>query len=72
MYHYDPQIALEELNEEAMLPHPVHLRDMIVRTELPPEQALEMNRKFQEYLHRFGDLQQLLRPLLQELAQAKR
>jgi hypothetical protein len=72
MYHYDPQIALEELNEEAMLPHPVHLRDMIVRTELPPEQALEMNRKFQEYLHRFGDLQRLLRPLLQELAQAKR
>ena len=42
------------------------------RFELPPEQALEMNRKFQEYLHRFGDLQQLLRPVLQELAQAKR
>jgi hypothetical protein len=72
MYHYDPQIALEELNEDAMLPHPVHLRDMIVRAELPPEQALEMNRKFQEYLHRFGDLQQLIRPVLQELAGARR
>ena len=34
--------------------------------------ALELNRKFQEYLRRFGDLQQLIRPVLQELAEAKR
>ena len=32
MYHYDPQTALEELSEDAMLPHPVHVRDMIVRS----------------------------------------
>jgi hypothetical protein len=72
MYHYDPQAALEELNEDAVLPHPVHLRDMIVRTKLAPERALELNRKFQEYLQRFGDLQQLIRPVLQELAEMKR
>ena len=72
MYHYNPQTALQELDEDAVLPHPVHLRDMIVRTELGPDRALELNRKFQEYLRRFGDLQQLIRPVLQELAEAKR
>ena len=25
MYHYDPETALEELNEDAVLPHPVHV-----------------------------------------------
>ena len=34
MYHYNPETALEELNEDAVLPHPVHLRDMIVRSRL--------------------------------------
>ncbi len=70
MYHYDPAQALEELNEEAMLPHPVRLRDMIVRSRLSPEQALELNRKFQEYLHGFGELQKLIAPVLEELAHA--
>jgi hypothetical protein len=28
MYHYDPETALEELSEDAMLPHPVHVRDI--------------------------------------------
>jgi len=70
MYHYDPQTALEELNEDSMLPHPVHVRDMIVRTELPPERALELNRRFQEYLQKFGDLQRFIEPVLQELAEA--
>jgi len=31
MYHYNIQTALEELNEEAVLPNPVHVRDMILR-----------------------------------------
>ncbi len=70
MYHYDPKIALEELNEDAVLPHPVHLRDMIVRARLEPEQALELNRKFQHYLHSFGELQAMVKPVLEELAQA--
>ena len=72
MYHYDPETALEELDEDAVLPHPVHLRDMIARAHLPPEQVLELNRAFQRYLHAFGELQTLLRPVLEELAQAKR
>ncbi|HCC58127.1 MAG TPA: hypothetical protein DEQ47_12890 [Solibacterales bacterium] len=71
MYHYDPELALEELDEDAVLPHPVHVRDMIVRARLTPDRALELNRKFQEYLHQFGELQKLLRPVLDELAHAK-
>jgi hypothetical protein len=72
MYHYDPETALEELNEDAVLPHPVHLRDMIVRSKLPPDRALELNRKFQTYLRDFGELQKFLQPVLEELAQLKR
>ena len=34
MYHYDPVTALEELNEEAVLPNPVKLRDMMLRAHL--------------------------------------
>ncbi|MSV28423.1 MAG: hypothetical protein EXQ52_06725 [Bryobacterales bacterium] len=72
MYHYDPGTALEELSEEAVLPHPVHVRDMIVRSRLTPDQALELNRKFQDYLHAFGEAQNVVRPILEELAAAER
>jgi hypothetical protein len=72
MYHYDPQTALEELQDEAMLPHPVHLRDMILRARLNPEQALELNREFQGYLQAFGELQKLARPMLEQLAVAEK
>jgi hypothetical protein len=72
MYHYDPETALEELNEDAVLPHPVHVRDMIVRAKLAPDRALELNRKFQAYLHDFGELQKSVRPVLEELAKLKR
>ena len=68
MYHYDPQTALEELQEDAILPNPVHIRDMIVRSKLQPDQALELNRKFQTYLQAFGDTQQLAKLILQHLA----
>jgi hypothetical protein len=68
MYHYNPSIALEELNDEAVLPHPVHLRDMIVRTQLTPQRALELNRRFQDYLQKFGELQDMARAVLAELA----
>jgi len=68
VYHYDPQTALEELQEEATLPNPVHIRDMIVRSRLEPDQALELNRKFQTYLQAFADAQQLARLILQQLA----
>ena len=36
MYHYDPSLALEELQEDALLPHPVKLRDMILRMRSGP------------------------------------
>lgn len=72
MYHYDAETALEELNEEALLPHPVHVRDMIVRSRLTPDQAIELNRKFQSYLQAFGDAQTVVKPLLEELAKAER
>ena len=68
MYHYDPATALEELSDEAVLPHPVHLRDMIVRARLDPERALALNRSLQDYLHAFGELQKLLKPVLEELS----
>ena len=68
MYHYDPVIALEELKEEAVLPNPVHVRDMMVRAHLSPEQSLELNRKFQDYLHAFGDAQAVAKSILENLA----
>jgi hypothetical protein len=68
MYHYDPQTALDELQEDAVLPNPVHIRDMIVRARLEPDQALELNRKFQTYLQAFGDAQQIAKSLLEDLA----
>ena len=68
MYHYDPRTALEELQEDALLPNPVHIRDMIVRSKLQPDEALELNRKFQTYLHAFGDTQQLAKLILTQLA----
>jgi len=72
MYHYNPQTALEELNEDAALPHPVHLRDMIVRSRLQPERAVALNRNFQDYLHAFGELQKMVTPVLEELARTER
>jgi len=54
MYHYQPTVALEELEEDAALPNPVHVRDMIIRARLSPDHALELNQIFQESLHSFG------------------
>ncbi|HKW88362.1 MAG TPA: hypothetical protein VJN21_06370 [Candidatus Acidoferrales bacterium] len=68
MYHYDPSLALDELRDEAVLPHPVHLRDMILRTKLDPAAALDLNRDFQEYLAQFGALQGIARGILERLA----
>ena len=72
MYHYDPKLALEELQEEALLPHPVKLRDMILRNQLDPEHARELNNEFQEYLKEFGKLQKLGRDILQQLSSGQR
>ena len=72
MYHYDAKTALEELHEDALLPHPVKLRDMILRTQLGPEEAKELNHEFQEYLSRFGELQKVARGVLEKLAAGHR
>jgi hypothetical protein len=71
MYHYNPATALEELNDDASLPHPVHMRDMIVRSQLRPDQALELNRQFQSYLEAFGNAQSVARSILQELTKTR-
>ena len=72
MYHYNPEIALEELTEDAVLPHPVNLRDMIVRSRLKPDRAIALNRSFQDYLRAFGELQKMVKPVLEELAGTER
>ncbi len=59
MYHYDPKTALEEITEDATLPNPVHVRDMILRKRLVPEKSLELNRLFVEYQKFFGEAQKL-------------
>jgi len=72
MYHYDARIALEELQEDALLPHPVKLRDMILRTQLRPQDAQLLNHDFQDYLARFGELQKVARGILEKLATGQR
>jgi hypothetical protein len=68
MYHYNPSTALEELTEEATLPNPVHVRDMMLRKKLNADQALELNRIFVEYQKFFGETQKLGKEILKRLA----
>jgi hypothetical protein len=72
MYHYDAKTALEELQEDALLPHPVHLRDMILRARLPAELAVELNRDFQQYIARYGEIQKLAATILDRLSTVER
>jgi len=65
---YDISTALAELNEDAVLPHPVHLRDMILRTKLNAGDALDLNRVFQTYLSQYGETQKIGREILEKLA----
>jgi len=67
MYHYDPKTALEELTEDANLPNPVHMRDMILRKRLVPDKSLELNRLFVEYQKFFGEAQKLGKDILKQL-----
>lgn len=65
---FDPQSALDELVEDAVLPHPVRLRDMILRVRLDADDALDINREFQDYLAAFGQTQKIGREILGKLA----
>ena len=69
MYHYDPNTALEELKEDAVLPNPVHVRDMILRQRLSPDKSLELNRLFLEYQKFFGETQKLGQDILKRLSE---
>jgi hypothetical protein len=68
MYHYDPKTALEELTEDATLPNPVHVRDMMLRQHLSADKSLELNRLFVEYQKFFGEAQKLGKEILKQLA----
>lgn len=70
MDQYDPSAALDQLREEAILPNPALVRDLILRTRHNPEQALELNRRFQAYQRAFAEAQGLATGLLEEIAQA--
>ena len=70
MYHYDPNTALEELMEEATLPNPVHVRDMLLRKKLTADKSLELNRMFVEYQKFFGETQKLGKTILQQLTKS--
>lgn len=72
MYHYDAATALEELQEDALLPHPVKLRDIILRHQLGVSDAQLLNQEFQDYLARFGELQKLGRTILEKLVASAR
>jgi hypothetical protein len=68
MEPYDVKSALDELREDALLPHPVRLRDMILRTPLGASEALELNREFQSYLAHYGETQKVALEILERLA----
>jgi hypothetical protein len=69
MYHYNPKTALEELTEDAILPNPVHVRDMLLRKHLSPDKSLELNRLFSEYQKFLGDTQRLGKEILLKLVE---
>lgn len=71
MDRFNPALALEELNEEARLPNPVLMRDMLLRAHLVPEQSLELNRQFVEYQKHFGEALKIGKALLNDLATLK-
>ncbi|MBI1750186.1 MAG: hypothetical protein HY234_15545 [Acidobacteria bacterium] len=71
MPSYDAKVALVELIEEAVLPHPVRLRDMLLRARLDPDAAVELNREFQNYLSHFGETQKIAGSILEKLAHAE-
>jgi hypothetical protein len=68
MEPYDAKSALDELKEDAVLPHPVRLRDMILRTQLNAGDALEISREFQSYLTHYGETQKVALEILEKLA----
>lgn len=63
-----PRQALEDLNDEVVLPNPVKVRDMLFHAKLAPDQSLELNREFTEYQKHFGEALKLAKAILGKLA----
>jgi hypothetical protein len=64
----DPRQVLDDLNEEALLPNPVKVRDLLFHAKLGPDQSLELNRQFTDYQKHFGEALKLARQILSRLA----
>lgn len=64
----NPLDVLQDLKEEAMLPNPVKLRDMLFHAKLTPDLSLELNRQFTEYQKHFGEALKLGQQILSKLA----
>jgi len=64
----DPREALQDLNDEVLLPNPVKVRDMLFHAKLAPDQSLELNRQFTEYQKHFGEALKLAKQILGKLA----
>jgi hypothetical protein len=60
--------ALQDLNEEGLLPNPVKVRDMLFHARLGPDQSLELNRQFTEYQRLFGEALKVAKQILDSLA----
>ena len=63
----DPHQALEDLNDDALLPNPVKVRDMLFHAKLAPDRSLELNRQFAEYQRHFGEALKLAKQILGKL-----
>ena len=68
MPNLDVKSVLTELEEQELLPNPVDVRDMMLRTHLEPDRLVEMNRLFKEYLKFYGSSQEIARSILKMLA----
>lgn len=66
-YHYDPELALEDLGEKALLPNPVQMRDMLARTALDESRVVELSRVFLEYQKGYAALMELGKEYLRTL-----
>ena len=64
----DPKDVLQDLNEEALLPNPVKVRDMLFHAKLAPDQSMDLNRQFTEYQKHFGEALKLAKQILGKLA----
>jgi len=64
----DPKDVLQDLNDEALLPNPVKVRDMLFHAKLAPDQSLDLNRQFTEYQKHFGEALKLAKQILGKLA----